>query len=120
MPTVSARIAAAGLMLVLGAVALAHTSAVGTTPKSGSILDKSPSTIEIRFKAPVRITSVVVHQEGKPERTLTASPNASSATFKIDNPQLEPGHSQVRWIALSQDGHVVKGVIDLTVKPAAQ
>jgi methionine-rich copper-binding protein CopC len=119
MSTLLIRFASACLLLGLGSYAFAHTSAVSTTPKSGSMLEHSPPSIEITFKDPVRITSIVVQHDGKPERKLESSPKTSAATFKIDNPQLEPGLSHVRWIALSQDGHVIKGVIDLTIKAAA-
>ena len=108
-----------GVMFGLTSIALAHTAATGSNPKTGSILTASPPSIEVTFKGPVRMTSVVVQQDGKPERKLQSSPQAASATIKIENPQLEPGLSRVQWTALSQDGHVVKGVIDLTVKPAA-
>jgi methionine-rich copper-binding protein CopC len=102
-------------------LALAHTSATSTTPKSGSVLDASPPAITITFKEAARLTSAVVHQEGKPERKLTFAPNTAATEFKIDQPQLEPGKSEVHWTALSKDGHVVKGTIALTVKaPAAQ
>ena len=114
-----ARWVGASLLLALTSLASAHTTAVDSTPKSGAILDQSPPNIEITFKAPVRVTAVVVQQDGKPERRLASSPPASSATVKIENPQLEPGLSHIHWTALSQDGHVIKGVIDLTVKPAA-
>jgi len=119
MSTLLVKFAGACLLLGLGSAALAHTAAVSTTPKTGSMLEQSPPSIEITFKDAVRITSVVVQQDGKPERKLESSPKASAATFKIDNPRLEPGLSHVHWIALSQDGHVIKGVIDLTVKAAA-
>lgn len=101
-------------------VALAHTSAISTTPKTGAILSESPPAIEITFAEAARLTSVVVQQEGKPERKLSFTPNVSSTNFKTTDPALEPGKSQVRWIALSADGHVVKGVIALTVNPAAK
>jgi methionine-rich copper-binding protein CopC len=39
--------------------------------------------------------------------------------IKVENPQLEAGRNEIRWVALSKDGHVIKGVIELTVKPAA-
>jgi methionine-rich copper-binding protein CopC len=108
------------VMFVLGtAVALAHTSTASTTPKTGSVLDQSPLAIEITFKEAARLTSVVVHQEGKPERKLEFEPNTSAMTFKTDDPKLEEGKSEVRWIALSKDGHVVKGAIVLTVKAQA-
>jgi methionine-rich copper-binding protein CopC len=109
----------AWLLLTLAASALAHTSATSTLPKSGSVLDASPATIGITFKEAARLTSVVVHQEGKPERKLTFTPSGSATEFTIENPGLEPGKSEVRWTALSKDGHVVKGVIVLTVKAAA-
>lgn len=108
----------AWLSLTLAAAAFAHTSATSTSPKSGSVLDASPATIGITFKEAARLTSVVVHQEGKPERKLTFTPNGSATEFTIENPGLEPGKSEVRWTALSKDGHVVKGVIVLTVKAA--
>ena len=107
------------LLVAFASVAAAHTAAVGSTPKSGSILAASPPSIEITFKAPVRVTAVIVQQDGKPDRKLSSTPATAATTIKIENPQLEPGLSHVRWTALSQDGHVVKGVVDLTVKPAA-
>jgi methionine-rich copper-binding protein CopC len=110
------------VMFMLGTtVAFAHTSAASTTPKTGSVLDQSPPAIEITFKEAARLTSVVVHQEGKPERKLAFEPKTSGTTFKIANPKLAEGKSEVHWIALSRDGHVVKGVIVLSVKaPAAK
>jgi methionine-rich copper-binding protein CopC len=114
-----ARFIAGLAMLAVAQLALSHTSAVSTKPKSGEVLDRSPPSIEITFKDPVRITSVVVHQAGQAERKLDSTPKTSAATFKFDNPQLVPGRSEIRWIALSQDGHVIKGVIELTVKPVA-
>jgi len=119
MSPLRARFAATLALLAVSQLALSHTSAVSTNPKSGAVLDGSPASIEITFKDPVRITSVVVHQAGQAERKLDSSPKTSAATFKFDHPQLVPGRSEIRWIALSQDGHVIKGVIELTVKPAA-
>ena len=109
----------ATLLIAFASLAAAHTAAVGSNPKSGSFLDASPPSIEITFKAPVRVTAVVVQQDGKPERKLSSTPPTAATTIKIENPQLAPGLSHVLWTALSQDGHVVKGVIDLTVKPVA-
>jgi methionine-rich copper-binding protein CopC len=107
------------LFALSGASASAHTSASSTTPKSGAVLSESPASIEITFKEAARLTSVVVHQDGQPERKLTFTPNGSATTFKTAAPLLEPGKSEVRWIALSSDGHVVKGVITLTLDSSA-
>lgn len=120
MTVLLARFAAICLLFGSTPLALAHTAATGTTPATGSILEQSPPTIEIKFAAPVRMTAVVVKQDGKPDRKLESSPQAAAATILIANPQLEAGVNHVTWVALSQDGHVVKGVIDLTIKPAAK
>jgi copper resistance protein C len=105
------------VLMMVSALASAHTAAISTNPKSGSVLQQSPPAVEITFKDAVRMTSVVLVQQGKAERKLTSSPQASATTFKIENPQLEPGPNEIRWIALSKDGHVIKGVIELTLKP---
>ncbi len=111
--------AIACLLLQWSVLALAHTAAISTSPKTGAVLDSSPAEITITFKEAARLTSVIVQQEGKPDRKLEFAPSTSAAEFKIANPQLEVGRSHVRWTALSKDGHVVKGLIDLTVKPVA-
>lgn len=113
----------AGAYLILALCAplvLAHTSAISTTPKSGSILEASPPTISITFKEAARLTSVsVANVEAKSQRKLTFSPNSSATEFKVEHPQLAPGKNVVSWAALSKDGHVVKGAIVLTVKAPA-
>jgi len=105
-------------LMQLSALALAHTQATSTNPKSGSVLEQSPPTIEITFKDAVRMTSVVVVQAGRPERKLESTPREAATTFTIAKPELTPGRSEVRWTALSKDGHVMKGVIELTIKSA--
>ena len=110
------------VLLFATSIAFAHTAAISTTPKSGAVLDASPPFISITFKEAARLTAVnVVHVESKEPRKLAFTPNGSATEFKIDSPQLPAGKSVVSWAALSQDGHVVKGSIVITVKaPAAQ
>jgi methionine-rich copper-binding protein CopC len=62
------------------------------------------------------LTSVVVRQTGKPDRKLSFAPSTSAKMFKIDDPRLEPGKNEVVWTALSADGHVIKGTIEITIK----
>jgi copper resistance protein C len=117
MTSMLSRLTSLAVLLMVSALASAHTAAIGTNPKTGSVLPISPPIVEITFKDAVRMTSVVVVPEGKAERKLTSSPQASATVFKIENPNLEPGRNEIRWIALSKDGHVIKGVIELTLKP---
>jgi copper transport protein len=117
--TVVRRVLCLAIVAMGISLADAHTSAVSTTPKSGSVLDASPASITLTLKEAARLTSVVVRSEGKPERKLTFTPNTSATQFTIEDPKLEAGKSEVKWTALSKDGHVVAGTIVLTVKSAA-
>lgn len=96
----------------------AHTSLSGSTPKSGAELDESPPAIELTFRGEARLTSVVAVVNGA-ERRLEFTPKASATSFRIENPQLQPGRNEIQWKALSKDGHVVSGSLTFTVKPKA-
>jgi methionine-rich copper-binding protein CopC len=53
------------LALVVALGAGAHTTVEKTKPATDAPLDSSPPTIEIRFKHPVQMTSVVVLDAAK-------------------------------------------------------
>jgi copper resistance protein C len=113
------RTGVATLLLALPcAASLAHTSVTTTNPTSGSVLEQSPPIIEIQFREEARITSVVVVEPGKAARKLAYEPNGAATLFKIPDPSLGPGRSEIQWKALSKDGHVVSGTLVLVVKPS--
>ena len=97
--------------------AAAHTGVQSTTPPSGATLEQSPPAIEIRFHAAINLTAVVVVDASKAERKLEFTPHGSATTFQLPNPQLAPGHNEVRWKGLSKDGHVVTGTLVYEIKP---
>lgn len=112
------------IALVLPAHAvLAHTTLASTSPRSEAVLPASPPVIEITFRAPANLTSVVVVAPGQDGRPLEFEPKASATTFRIPHPALVAGRNEIQWKALSKDGHVVSGslvlTIDATAKPAA-
>lgn len=110
---------AATLFGLCAALALAHTTVVSTLPKNGSVLEQSPAVIEIKFRDPVRLTSVVVLEAGKPERKLEFTPGSSAAAFKLQDPRLGPGRNEIQWKALSHDGHAISGSLTLVINSAA-
>jgi copper resistance protein C len=97
--------------------AAAHTGVQSTSPPSGATLEQSPPAIEIRFHAAINLTAVVVVDASKAERKLEFTPHGSATTFQLPNPQLVPGHNEVRWKGLSKDGHVVTGTLVYEIKP---
>lgn len=99
--------------------AFAHSTLKGTIPASGSILPASPTVVTITFNESARLTAVVVAQAGKPDRKLDAMPSGSATSFMIHDPNLETGRNEIKWTALSKDGHPISGSIIIVIKPGA-
>jgi methionine-rich copper-binding protein CopC len=97
----------------------AHTTVQSAKPPNGAELDRSPPTIELKFKHPVQMTSIVVLAADKSERKLPFKPAASTALITIDDPGLNVGRNEIRWKALSKDGHVIDGKLIYIIKPAS-
>jgi methionine-rich copper-binding protein CopC len=111
-------IAAAIILLQFTMPAIAHTAVAGTKPKSGSVLAASPPVVEINFEHTTHLTSVVVLEAGKAQRSLAFTPSGGARSFRLPVPKLGPGRSEIQWKALSSDGHVVSGLLVLVIKPA--
>jgi methionine-rich copper-binding protein CopC len=111
----------AALLLVQATMAsfevAAHTTLESSSPPSGATLEQSPPLIEMKFRHPINLTSVVVVDAGNGERKLEFTPHASAAVFKLTNPQLAPGRNELAWKGLSSDGHVVTGSLVFEIKP---
>lgn len=112
-------IATSLLLGLLATQANAHTPVIGTSPKHGSILNQSPLSVEISFRDPVRLTSMRAVEAGERERKLEFSPIDTAAEFKVTDPKLGPGRVEIRWKALSKDGHVISGSFLFTIQPVA-
>ncbi len=112
-------IAAATVLLQFTLPASAHTAVTGIKPKSGSVLQQSPPVIEMNFEHAVHLTSVVLLEAGKAERKLEFTPVGGATSFKLADPNLGAGRNEIRWTALSGDGHVVNGSLILVIKPAS-
>lgn len=106
-------------LLVLAAPAFAHSTVKSSTPASGSVIPASPAEVVITFNEAARMTSVVVAETGKADRKLDFSPAGQATTFTMADPKLVNGRNEIRWKALSKDGHPIEGSIILVVKPGA-
>lgn len=109
---------AAALISLSGGVD-AHSTIKGTSPASGSILPATPDRISIEFNESARLTAVIVASADGSERKLAFAPESSDTVFTVEAPQLEEGRNEVRWTALSKDGHPIKGTIIIVVRPGA-
>jgi len=106
-----------GLLLGwLVGTALAHTTVSVVTPADGAELDAPPAVIEIQFEHAVHLTSVVLLEPGTQGRNLEFSPHGSSEVFRVEHPDLARGRNEIRWKALSSDGHVISGTLTYVVR----
>lgn len=93
----------------------AHTTVKSSNPPSGSVLTASPPVFEVVFAERVKLTSLLlVNKAG--ERKLAFKPTASALKFSSAKPGLALGRNEIRWTALAQDGHVIKGSIIIVLR----
>jgi methionine-rich copper-binding protein CopC len=105
-------------LALLAFAANAHTTIESAKPANGAVLDSSPPTIELKFKHAVQMTSIVVVEADKSERKLAFTPPAGATTITVDKPALHTGRNEIKWKALSKDGHVIDGTLVYEIKPA--
>lgn len=115
------RAAAAAVLLaaLVPLAAFAHSTLKRTDPASGSVLAASPASILLEFGEPARLTSVVAVAADQSERKLEFTPSGSATAFTVAEPGLAPGRNELRWKALSKDGHPVSGTIILVIRKDA-
>ena len=114
------RLAVAILAIFLAPAAHAHSQLEGADPEPRAVLERSPPVITLRFKDAVRLTSVIVRGADGAERKLSFAPTGSAQQFSITEPALTSGRSEIRWKALSRDGHVIDGALSYIVNPSAK
>jgi methionine-rich copper-binding protein CopC len=105
------------MLLLITTSAFPHTTVSETVPRSGSVLQQSPSVVELQFAHAARLTSVVLVEADKSERRLEFTPGGNAISFQFPEPDLGPGRNEIRWKALSDDGHVISGSLIYTIKP---
>ncbi len=107
--------ALAALLLLTPAIVQAHTALRSSTPPSGSVLTRAPETLTLTFLEPARLTSLVLVTAAG-EKTLAFTPKGSATSFTSPKPALVKGRNEIRWTALSRDGHVVEGSIIIVLR----
>ncbi|MFD6054250.1 copper resistance protein CopC [Agromyces sp. NPDC060279] len=122
-------------LLALGAIALAagawlglanaqsasaHDELIASSPAAGEVLDASPAEVKLTFSddiIPVGTAIEVVDHHGESidsGEAVVAGPDVT-ATLPADL----SGEYQIRWRAVSSDGHVIDGTIDFGVGSGA-
>lgn len=105
------------MLLLITTPAFPHTTVTETVPRSGSVLEQSPAMVQLEFAHAARLTSVLLVGPDHSEHNLEFTPAGSSVSFQFPEPGMGPGRNEIRWKALSDDGHVISGSMIYTINP---
>ncbi|MGX5697021.1 copper resistance CopC family protein [Agromyces soli] len=113
---------AAGAFLGLAAAqpASAHDELVSSTPEPGQVFETAPAEVKLSFSdevIPVGTAIVVVDHHGEEVEVGETTVSGTDVTAAL--PAALEGEYQVRWRAVSSDGHVIDGTIDFGVGEGA-
>ena len=120
------------LCLLFPLSALAHSPWSNVSPEDGAKLQDAPTEISMVFKSPAKLIKLeLLKEQASEKKSLLGSlfgndggevvplPNAvlmeMSATHVIPLPEITSGGYQVKWRAMGEDGHVIKGDFVFTV-----
>ena len=114
------------LCLLFPLSALAHSPLSNVSPEDGAKLQDAPTEISMVFKSPAKLIKLeLLKEQASEKKSLLGSlfgndggevvplPNAvlmeTSETHVIPLPDITSGGYQVKWRAMGEDGHVIKG-----------
>ncbi|MGC6328924.1 copper resistance CopC family protein [Rhizorhabdus sp. FW153] len=109
------RTALALISIAVPAAVQAHTALRSSSPASGSVLTQSPPVLTLVFLEPASLTSLTLVTAAG-ERQLSFTPTGRALTFTAARPGFARGRNEIRWRALSRDGHVVEGSIIVVLR----
>ena len=112
----------AGMAVALLAVSLqvlpaaAHSPLISSSPADGDVLAAAPQAIEMKFRGTARLLRLALTGAQSGEVALSEEHlMVEKHRHTIALPAIAADEYEVRWRALSADGHVVKGDFSFTV-----
>ena len=112
----------AGMALAFLAVSLqplpaaAHSPLISSSPADGDVLAAAPQAIEMKFRGTARLVRVALTGAQSGEVALSEEHlMVEKHRHTVALPAIAADEYEVRWRALSADGHVVKGSFSFTV-----
>jgi copper transport protein len=102
--------------LVSPAAALAHANLVDMNPRNGAALVRAPARIVVRFDDVVRVApgNAAVRNGGASVLAGRARAHGRQIVLPLRD-GLRDGDYSVRWSAVSDDGHIIQGVLAFSV-----
>ncbi len=129
------KIIAIFILLTLPTKALSHSPLKQANPMDGALLTKAPTEYKMLFKSPAKLIkfeifqkvqsetkkspllkSLLKNSDGKLVKLNYKSSLVLSESHLIKLPKINYGSYEVRWRAMGEDGHVLKGILTFEVK----
>lgn len=110
------------LVAVLPVALSAHLKLTKSFPTEGSTISAAPKQLQLWFNEEPLLPLSSITLKGPDGNVKIDAPRVSSdhsITVAVGN-ALTPGAYRIAWKAAGDDGHVVTGTVDFTVKDAAR
>ena len=105
------------LFLLLSLPASAHSPLLSSNPADGASVTAAPEAFKMRFKGMARLVRFTLSGETSGDIELGKGHlmvEAQEHTIRL--PALGADGYEVRWRAMSADGHVIKGGLSFTIQ----
>ena len=129
------RIIAIFILLSLPTMVFPHSPLKLANPMDGALLTEAPTEYKMLFKSPAKLIKFEIIQKAKKDKKkssllkslfknsddklveLNYKPSlVLSESHLIKLPKINFGSYEVRWRAMGEDGHVLKGILTFEVK----
>ena len=102
--------------LVAPAAAFAHANQLDTNPENGAALVRAPARVVVRFDDVVRVAPGNAAVPNRGPSVLAGRPRTHGRQLVLPlRERLRDGDYSVRWSAVSDDGHIIQGVLAFSV-----
>ena len=129
------KIIAIFILLILPTMALSHSPLKQANPMDGALLTKTPTEYKMLFKYPAKLIKFEIFQkvQSKTKKSSLLKSLLKNSDWKlvklnykpslvlskshlIKLPKINYGSYEVRWRAMGEDGHVLKGILTFEVQ----
>ena len=111
------------ILTMLPALALAHSPLKSVDPIDKAILTEAPTEYKMIFKSPAKLIKFEILKQAKEKdkKPLPLKLNHKPSKLWYEShvvklPKISTGSYEVRWRAMGEDGHVLKGTLNFEVK----
>ena len=129
------RIVAVFTLVIFPLMALSHSPLEKAIPTDGAVLSTPLTEYKMLFKSPAKLIKFEIFQMGQNDeknssflKTLLKKSTGKMVDINykpslvllknhvIKLPNINPGSYEVRWRAMGEDGHVLKGILTFEIK----